>query len=177
MPSRVDVSSPGCAGALLGYSALCLLVFRATRSWWWVALAVPALLGLGVMVTQWIRGLLLLAASRRFLESRGVRCLVIHSDSPVWDEYIRSRWLPRIGPRAVTLNWSDRSTWGASLEVRLFNHFVKPSEGNFNPAVVVLRGFQQPHVFRFFFAFQQAKHGRRHYLETLEADLFKELDV
>jgi hypothetical protein len=58
-------------------------------------------------------------------------------------------------------------------------HFVAPPSHrvNFNPAVLVLRGRQRPHVFRFFYAFQQATHGRRQYLETLEAELFSELDA
>jgi len=177
MPSRLDVSSPGCAGAFLGYSALCLCLYWATQSMWWLAFAAPALLALVVAVTNRVLGLILLAESRRVLESRGVRCLVIYSDSPTWEEYIRNKWLPRLGQRAVALNWSQRSTWPASLEVRLFKHFVGSSRHNFNPAVLVLRGPRRPHVFRFYYAFQQAKHGRRQYLETLEEELFSELGV
>ena len=50
MPSRVDVSSLGCIGAVLGYSALCLSLFWATRSLWWLAFAMPGLIGLVAFV-------------------------------------------------------------------------------------------------------------------------------
>jgi len=32
-------------------------------------------------------------------------------------------------------------------------------------------------VFRFYYAFQQAKHGHTQFLETLEAQMFSALDV
>jgi hypothetical protein len=70
------------------------------------------------------------------------------------------------------LNWTERAHWRRSLEVRLFNHFIR-SRQNFNPAVLVLRSFQRPLVFRFFYAFQQAKNGRPDYLTRLEEELFK----
>ena len=84
---------------------------------------------------------------------------------------IRDSWLPRFGQQAVLLNWSERAHWPRSLEVRLFKHFVAAQQ-NFNPAVLVLRGAERPLVFRFFYAFQQAKHGRPQYLAQLEAELF-----
>ena len=46
---------------------------------------------------------------------------------------------------------------------------------NFNPAVLVLRGLKRPLVYRFYYAFQHAKHGRTDYLERLERDLFEHL--
>ena len=91
--------------------------------------------------------------------------------------HVRERWLSRLGARAVTLYWSDRSSWSESLEVRLFRRFVDPEEANFNPAVLVLRGLRRPRVYRFFYAFQQAKHGRGEYLEALEAELYRELGL
>ena len=177
-PPRIDaIASPGCVGVVIGYLALCLSLYWATQSTWWLALAAPALLLLVVSVTDKILGLIVLSESRRLLESRGIRCLVVYSESPMWGDYIRTAWLPRLGHRAVTLNWSERSSWPSSLEVRLFKRFIGSSWRNFNPAVLVLRGLQRPQVFRFYYAFQQAKHGRRQYLETLESGLFDELGV
>src|SRR5262245_15474165 len=174
---RIDAGSPGCVGALLGYLALCLSLYWATRSRWWLALAAPALLLQVGGVIGRVRDRIVLSESRRLLESRGIRCLVVYSESPTWEEYIRTAWLPRLGQRAVTLNWSERSSWPNSLEVRLFKRFIGPSGTAFNPAVLVLRGLQRPQVFRFYYEFQQAKHGRRQYLETLESELFDELGV
>jgi hypothetical protein len=36
---------------------------------------------------------------------------------------------------------------------------------------------RQPHVFRFFYAFQEVKAGRREYLHRLESELLKVLGV
>ena len=51
------------------------------------------------------------------------------------------------------------------------------SRRNYNPAVLVFRGLRRPAVYRFYYAFQQAKHGRTQYLDALEAELFRELGV
>jgi len=177
MPPRIDAGSPGCLGAILGFLAPCLLFYWATQSRWWLVLAGPGVLLLVIGATKQIYGLMLLAESRRRLESRGIRCLVVYSESPTWEEYIRTAWLPRLGKHAVILNWSERSSWPRSLEVRLFKRFIGSSGHNFNPAVLVLRGSRRPQVFRFYYAFQQAKHGRRQYLEALESELFEKLGV
>ena len=177
MPPRVDAPSPGCLAAMLGYSALCVLLFWLTQSLWWLAFAMPGLIGLVMVVAYFVWGRILLAAGWRFLQSRGIRCVVIYSDSPTCDEYIRSRWLPRLGRSATSLNWSQRSAWPISLEVLLFKRFVGSWDSNFNPAVLVLRGLRQPLVFRFYHAFEQSRHGRRQYLETLEAEMFEELGM
>ena len=67
-----------------------------------------------------------------------------------------------------SLNWSERARWKRSLAVSVFRHFVfQPF--NFNPAVVVFRGFRSPLVYRFYYAFREASHGRHQYLEELEA--------
>jgi hypothetical protein len=100
--------------------------------------------------------------------------VLVYSRSPVWESYVASEWLPRFGDVAALLNWSDRSSWGLSVEVSLFKRFCRPGV-NFNPAVIVLRGLRRPLVFRFFYAFQEAKHGRREYLARLERQMFAAL--
>lgn len=109
------------------------------------------------------------------LAPRGIRCLVIHSDSPTWQDHIRDTWMPRLGGRATSLNWSERNRWPNSLEVRLFRSFIE-GRLNFNPAVLVFRGLRRPLVFRFYYAFQQAKYGRAQYLEALEAQVFQAVE-
>lgn len=123
-----------------------------------------------------LRSLSLLIEWRRVLAPRGVRCLVVYSESPTWQRHIEEVWLPRVGDQAVTLNWSARATWTHSLEVRVFKRFVD-GRRNYNPAVLVFRGLRQPGVYRFYYAFQEAKHGRTEYTESLEAELFQELGV
>jgi hypothetical protein len=69
---------------------------------------------------------------------------------------------------------SERQRWTRTLEVRVFRHFCGESL-NFNPAVVVFRDYREPLVFRFYYAFHEAKVGRTRYLEELENRMFEAL--
>src|SRR5687768_4173248 len=117
MPPRAEARSPGCVAAVLVYAALCLYLYWTTPVWWFLAFATPALLGLGVFTVNELIGILLLAQSRRVFEAQGVRCLLVYSESPLWEDYIRDKWLSRLGRSAATLNWSHRSRWPPSIEV------------------------------------------------------------
>ena len=119
----------------------------------------PAIVALGTALVRQLRGLWLLFEARRKFEAHDVRFVVIYSESPNWEDHIRTTWLPRFEGKAVLLNWSERARWRSSLEVRLFKHFVR-SPYNFNPAVMVLRGVKRSWVYRFYDAFHYAKAGR-----------------
>jgi hypothetical protein len=127
----VAVTAPGCIPAVLGYLGICAFLYWVTRFWLWPAFAAPGAAILIWATVKELSGLVLLAESRRVLLSREVRCLVVYSESSTWDRHSREAWLPRLGQRAVALNWSERSSWPATLEVRLFEHFVGSSERNF----------------------------------------------
>jgi hypothetical protein len=51
------------------------------------------------------------------------------------------------------------------------------AERNFNPAVVVFRGRSAPFVFRFFYAFHEAKQGNPQFVATLEKQMFRALQI
>ena len=174
MPPRLESQPPGCFVAILVYLAVCSLLFWQTRWWLWVGLAGPAAIALATLTARELRGRILLAECRRIFSPRGVRFVVVYSESPIWEAHVRDTWLPRFGKTAVLLNWTERARWEPSLEVRLFNHFIK-SWRNFNPAVLVLRGHERPLVYRFFYAFQQARNGRAQYLNELEGELFEHI--
>jgi hypothetical protein len=157
------------------YLALCVVVFVATGSPLVVALALPGILFVGVHIVLFGYGLALLLAVRRTWSAAGVRCLVVYSNSPVWEAHIKTKWLPRFGDVAVKLNWSERASWRRTLAGRVFDHFC--GSRNFNPAVVVFRGLRQPMVFRFFYAFQEVKAGRPQYMQRLESDLLDALGM
>jgi hypothetical protein len=127
-----------------------------------------------VVSFHFLLGLWLLHRVRVEWSSRGVRCLLVHSNSPVWKGRVETEWLPRFESIAIKLNWSERSQWRRSLEVQVFRHFC-PSHRNFNPAVIVFRGHRAPWVFRFYEAFHEAKIGRSRYLDELEARMFEVL--
>jgi hypothetical protein len=172
MPPRVEQPRIGC----LVTSALCL-VMGGCLLWitGWprvgLGLAVIAVVVIGSYVTARMNRARLLRECQRVYDPRGIRFLVVYSESPTWEAHIRASWLPRFGEQAVVLNWTNRARWEPSLEVRLFKSFMQ-SERNFNPAVLVLRNTDAPLVYRFFYAFQQAKNGRPEYLARLEAELF-----
>jgi hypothetical protein len=137
--------------------------------------ALAALIPAGIAV-RYLYGLILLTIVWRRWTRRGVRCLVVYSDSSPWRDHIKTGWLPRIGDAAIVLNWSERRSWHSDLAVRVFRRFCGEWH-NFNPAVVVFRGLREPYVFRFFYAFQEVKANRRQYLETLEAQMLAALGL
>jgi hypothetical protein len=152
------------------FAAVCLLLYSYLKWSVWLLVAVPALALMVVMTAMSVYERVLLFIAYLTLARRGVRCVVIYSQSPVWHEHIAQQWLPRLGARARTLDWSRRARWQRSVEVALFEKFCGTT--NFNPAVIVFRGLRRPYVFRFFHAFHQAKRGRVAYLRHLEDDLF-----
>src|SRR6185436_17184690 len=40
--------------------------------------------------------------------ARGRRMIVVYSSNPLWQPYIESNWLPRLGEQAVFCEWSGR---------------------------------------------------------------------
>lgn len=107
--------------------------------------------------------------------SRGVRVLVVYSESPYWQEYFEQEMIPRLQGSAVVLNWSLRRKWRRiSLAVRAFHLFG--GQRNFNPMVVVFRPFRWARAFRFYKAFQDHKHGKIDGVRRVEAELFEYLE-
>ncbi len=107
--------------------------------------------------------------------ARGRFVLFVHSDSPVWEDHVNGVILPRLGRRAVTLNWSERSRWKRSLPVLVFGHYAGHKE--FNPMAIVFRPFHRTRSFRFFEPFQECKHGKTDALSKLEDEFFALVDT
>lgn len=167
--------STGCILIVILYAVITLAAYARTSHVGFVLAAAPALALCGVGVVSWIRKILLLARVARAWRRAGVTCLVVHSNSPNWAEHIATIWMPRLGSAARTLDWSLRSKWSSTLEVRVFRQFVQ-ARRNFNPAVVVFRGVKAPLVFRFYYAFVEARRGRPEYLEELQQRMFDGVD-
>jgi hypothetical protein len=105
---------------------------------------------------------------------RGRYVLFVTSDSPIWHDYVEEHILPRLGDRAVVLNWSHRGRWRYSLAVLAFHHFGGHRE--FNPLAVVFRPFRLARRFRFYEPFREFKHGDAAAVAKLEIELFDMLD-
>ena len=101
---------------------------------------------------------------------RGRDILFVHSESPIWMEYMTGEVLPLVQDRAVVLNWSDRKRWSQwSIAVQAFHAFG--GEREFNPMVIVFRPFRLAQKFRFWPAFKAWKHGDKEPVTKLRQEL------
>jgi len=161
----------GGAFFILLLSAPVIIVYVISGWWWLVFFLLPLLLYL----LHKVYGLLLLMFALFLWRSSPIRAVLVYSDSPNWKEYIESEWLPRLGEQVVILNWSQRNNWQRSLPVLLFHYFCLNEDTNFNPSLILLRGIKYPHVYRYFYAFRDAKHGHPQALKRLETHMYREL--
>jgi len=106
--------------------------------------------------------------------AHGHYVLFVYSDSPVWHDYIEEHIVPRLGERAVVLNWSQRSRWKRTLAVMAFRYFGGLRK--FNPMAVVFRPFRLARRFRFYEPFREFKHGKTEAVTKMEGDLFELVD-
>ncbi len=106
--------------------------------------------------------------------AHGRYVLFVYSDSPIWHDYIKEHILPRLGERAVILNWSQRSQWKRTLAVMTFRYFGGSRE--FNPMAVVFRPFRLARRFRFYEPFREFKHGKPEAVAKMETALFDLVD-
>ena len=111
---------------------------------------------------------------RRRWYPQGKYLLFVYSDSRMWKPYIETEILPRVGEKAVVMNWSERSEWNHkenSLAMQVFGHWGGAKR--FNPVAITFLPWWKPVVFRFWYAFKQLQHGKDKALKALEAELFK----
>jgi len=137
--------------------------------WWLLIFSIPLVLYVAYM----IYGVFLLTAAWWYWRGTQIRGILVTSDSPNWQQHIEQNWIPRLGEQVVVLNWSERGSWKNSLEVRIFRRFGMGDDNfNFNPLVINFRGLRYPLLYRFFFAFRDARHGNLHALQGLERHMF-----
>ena len=163
-------------------------------------IALSPLIAVGLVWDRYREG----ALRRRFMRAHGPqsRGILVYSNSPNWQQYIETNWLPRIGNRLVILNWSERDHWSDRfpLEAQLARRI---GEREFNPAAIVLLpnatrstltgwlhairhldlvgmlspGVPSKEIVRFFQPFKDFKHGKDHALRAAEARLWRLLDL
>jgi hypothetical protein len=134
---------------------------------------VLALVALVVGILFLAYGLLLRLAVELSWGRRGRRVLLVYSNSPHWQEYIESTWLPRLEPYAIVLNWSERSRWWkeSRFAARVFRHWA-PDQG-FNPMAVLFPRFGRTRRVSLYQAFRDFKHGNQATLREAEERLFE----
>ncbi len=169
-PSPESSPTPGCVPALLVFTVVCLAL-SALLSWWFLA-------GLGLPVLclyTWASKRRFVRRADRELRQQGFLGILVTSDSPNWRSYIEESWLPRMRGRFLVFNWSRHEQWPRSTPVLLFHRLVG-TDRNYCPSIVLLRGTAAPLVFRFFYAFRNAKHGNSEALVSLERRLWEEME-
>jgi hypothetical protein len=127
-----------------------------------------------LLATYLLAGVFLHVAAWCWWCSRGKYVLFVYSESPHWQDYIVERILPRLGERAIVLNWSQRSRWRRTLSVLAFRYFGGYRE--FNPMAVVFRPFRLAKVFRFYEPFRDFKRGNPEAVIKMESDLYRLID-
>ena len=108
------------------------------------------------------------------MKNDGLVGLLVTSDSPHWKQYIEEKWVSRTRNTFRILNWSQHTQWGKSAYAKAFYRFCGTRE-NYCPCVILFRGLRYPLVFRFFYAFRDAKHGDEAALKALEERMLKEI--
>jgi len=103
--------------------------------------------------------------------ARGRNVLFVYSSSPLWRDAVERDFLPRLGGRAILLNWSERRRWRFSLAAIAFTYFGGSRE--FNPLGLVFRSLRRTREFRFWKAFRELKQGRPEALDALTRDFFE----
>jgi len=106
---------------------------------------------------------------------RGRDILFVYSDSPIWHDYIEQYFLPKLGERAMVLNWSKRKNWRFSLARMAVHHFGGWRE--FNPIAIVFHPFRRTRTFRFLKPFKDFKHGHPEALHHMENEFFGAIGV
>lgn len=102
---------------------------------------------------------------------RGRYIVFVHSNSPVWQDYIAASILPRLPTDSVILNWSDHLKWKwLSFLVRVFRLYG--GDTNFNPIGLVGTPLRGVKTFRFWEPFKEFKHGNQKPVRDLEAAFF-----
>ena len=111
-----------------------------------------------------------IAAFRAAYGGTGKDMIVVYTDSPHWQEYIETRWLPRFGERAIALNRSK--PWREDQpEARLWRAVAGTAEHT--PVVIVVPSRGKVQIVRFWLAFRDFKHGKDERLRDAEARLAK----
>lgn len=103
---------------------------------------------------------------------RGRRVLLVYSRSPVWREYVETKWLPELGDHAVVLDWSDRATWTLTRPLAAWVFGAWQPSRDFNPMVILIPRFARIRRIGFYYAFRDSKHGDDTALERAECELF-----
>jgi len=137
---------------------------------WTLIFAIPFL----VMVLFFLHEKILLVIAKHKTDFENIFGILVTSDSPNWKQYIEDTWIPKFGNSIVILNWSEHKRWRRDIYTSIFYKFIGDRH-NYCPSIVLLNGLKQPLVFRFFYAFRDARHGNKNALIELEERLFGEL--
>ena len=142
-----------------------------------LALLAVAAIPAGVFVRRALARRRLLRWFRATHGAAGRVVLFVHSDSPSWRPYIETNILPRLGDRAVLLNWSRRAEWRAGKPDEAKMLELWGGEREFNPLAIVVPPDGDPEVIRFWQPFLEYKHGKPQKLRAAEERLFRLVDA
>ena len=104
--------------------------------------------------------------------TKGRRILLVYSRNPLWQSYIESNWLPRLGEQAVLFNWSDRRELKhvKSFEARVSQYWL---DGGVDiPIVLMFSGIVRTRHIGLREAFCALEQGKPDKLHAAESEMF-----
>jgi hypothetical protein len=105
----------------------------------------------------------------------GKRIIFVTSNSPIWHDYLKNKWVKRITKYAYILNWSERTQWNNSQwEVRMFHHWG--GDRDMVPIIIVYINFFHIQKYRLYNPFIEYKNGKDKTLFTIESNIEKTFD-
>jgi hypothetical protein len=129
-------------------------------------------LAIALIAAYVFTAVLIYSAVWLFWIPRGKRLMYVYSDSPVWQDHIKTEILPKLPTGSIIMNWSERKTWKKlSLSSIVFHYFG--GRKAFNPMAILFAPFRKAKVYRFYDAFKEFKHGKPKRLELMERELLQ----
>lgn len=131
--------------------------------------------GLGVAVAIVSRGKLFALRSILKQEEDHSRGLLVYSDSPLWGNYIESRWLPAFGTQLVVWKLSSGRSWQTYIRRLFLSAYIPGSSERELPSVIICAKKKAPSVLHFHDAFLDLQFGDEEALRNKERRLAREI--
>ncbi len=168
-PSPDPKSKVGCVIPVVLVAAAGIIPIIVWHRYWTAIFVIPFV----AFLINYLFEKILLFIAQIDSQKTGKVAILVTSDSLHWRDYIEENWIPRLSNNVVVLNWSERINWPGTIYTKIFYKFVGTEE-NYCPSVVLLRGLKYPLIFRYYYAFRDARHGNDTARTSLEARMFKE---
>lgn len=114
-------------------------------------------------------------AMAKWWKARSAKVILAYSDSPVWKDYIESRWLPAAGDRLELINVSQGQHWKPSLAGLLLEAHMVNMKRPLLPVALIIS--ERPVLLAFNGSFLDNEAGDDEQLKSKERILARALEA